>query len=396
MIIKASDGRVGDIEILESLLKEEITADQRRAIETELYTIQKGAKGERETAHILDRTYGHSERVAVIHDLRLPDGLGGYVQFDHLLLHSFLKRVAVLETKNFSGRISKNEHNEWCVWYQNKRQPVEIPNPVAQADRAARLLELWLKAHRHSAAFRRVEGWVIVPPTCKIDRTRIGNGTRIVKVDNFHDRWTEDISFADATGFFTALSAGQLGAVGAQLASQHVPPEYAWRTRFGIAGTPSRPATPTRAQTEQPAELATTPAPLPEAETTPPDGQDVARLTEAPTPVASSAKTTEDEQEPANQTAPAEENADPGPTHKISSAKAGALMPVIDGISERVLPDGRVAFLALPGTPAAEQLTALCKGRAIWNPRFRNWLCTTEQAAEIRDALLAQPAGEPT
>lgn len=104
MIIKASDGRSGDIEVLESLLKDEITADQRSAIETEVYTLRKGAQGERETAHILDRTYGHSGRVAVIHDLRLSDGLGGYIQFDHVLLHAFLKRVAVLETKNFSGR----------------------------------------------------------------------------------------------------------------------------------------------------------------------------------------------------------------------------------------------------------------------------------------------------
>ena len=55
MILKASDGRSGNIEVLESLLKGEITANQRRAIEAELYTIRKGAEGERETAHILDR-----------------------------------------------------------------------------------------------------------------------------------------------------------------------------------------------------------------------------------------------------------------------------------------------------------------------------------------------------
>lgn len=82
--------------------------------------------------------------------------------------------------------------------------------------------------------------------------------------------------------------------------------------------------------------------------------------------------------------------------HSAAAGKASALVPVIDGISERVLPDGRVAFLAQSGAPAAEQLTAACKGRAIWNPRFRNWLCSAEQAAEIRDALHAQPAREPT
>ena len=99
MILKASEGRADDIGALEALLTEPITAEQRTAIETEIYALQQGVRGERETAHILDRIYGHSERIAVIHDLRIADGLGGYVQFDHILLHRFLKRVAVLETK---------------------------------------------------------------------------------------------------------------------------------------------------------------------------------------------------------------------------------------------------------------------------------------------------------
>ena len=79
-----------------------------------------------------------------------------------------------------------------------------------------------------------------------------------------------------------------------------------------------------------------------------------------------------------------------------TGAKASALVTVTEGISERVLPDGRIAFLAQPGTPAAEQLTGVCKGRAIWNPRFRNWLCSAERAEEIRHALGTQPAGERT
>ena len=397
MILKASDGRSGDIEVLESLLKGEIIADQRRAIEAKLYTIRKGAEGERETAHILDRIYGHSERVAVIHDLRLPDGLNGYVQFDHLLLNRVLKRIAVLETKNFSGRISKNEHNEWCVWYPNRRQPTEIPNPVAQADRAARLLELWLEGHQHSAAFRRVEGWVIVPPTCKIDRTRIGTGTRIVKVDNFHERWIEDVSFSDATGFLTGLSVGQLRAVGMQLASQHVQPDYAWRRRFGIndmpnravASTPRPEIQPANVSAEPEAELETRSETLSEAVTVPPEGQDGV-------PLAEPAPATGSRPEPQDQSATDQEEMEPAPNPRKHGAKASVLVTVIEGISERVLPDGRIAFLAQPGTPAAEQLTAVCKGRAIWNPRFRNWLCSAERAEEIRYALGRQPAGERT
>ncbi|WP_379923750.1 nuclease-related domain-containing protein [Erythrobacter sp. R86502] len=392
MILKASDGRAADIDALEALLTERITVDQRRAIETELYTLRQGARGERETAHILDRTYGHSERVVVIHDLRLPDGLGGHVQFDHLLLNRVLKRIAVLETKNFTGRISKNEHDEWCVWYPKKRHPVEIPNPVAQAERAARLLELWLEAHQHSAAFRRVEGWVIVPPTCKIDRTRIGTGTRIVKVDNFHERWIEDVSWTDTTGFLTGLSVGQLRAVGAQLVSQHVPPYYAWRKRFSVAEMAlSETALPT-VLTDKPGIVEKLPDTLTEGTTVPQEGQDTIQLEDGATQVEHPDQADEGQTERAENSAADQKDAESTTKRTKSAPKASALIPVVDGISERALPDGRVAFLAQTGTPAADALAAICKGRAIWNPRFRNWLCPEDKATEIREALVKQEA----
>ena len=98
---------------------------------------------------------------------------------------------------------------------------------------------------------------MIVPPTCKIDRTRIGTGIRIVKVDNFHERWTDDVSFADATGFLTSISPAQLGTVGAQLISQHVPPDYAWRKRFSVAEMASSEIAPTPVVSEQPTKVET-------------------------------------------------------------------------------------------------------------------------------------------
>lgn len=53
MILKASDGRADDIAALEALLTEIVTSDQRSAVEADLYTLRQGARGEKETAHIL-------------------------------------------------------------------------------------------------------------------------------------------------------------------------------------------------------------------------------------------------------------------------------------------------------------------------------------------------------
>jgi|GEM_PF-2720434 len=221
--------------------------------------------------------------------------------------------------------------------------------------------------------------------------------TRIVKVDNFHERWIDDVSFSDATGFLTGLSVGQLRAVGVQLASQHVPSDYAWRRRFGIddmpnravASTPRPEIQPANVSAEPEAELETRSETLSEAVTVPPEGQDGV-------PLAEPAPATDSRPEPQDQSATDQEEVEPAPNPRKHGAKASVLVTVIEGISERILPDGRIAFLVQPGTPADEQLTGVCKGRVIWNPRFRNWLCSAERAEEIRHALGTQPAGERT
>jgi hypothetical protein len=58
------------------------------------------------------------------------------------------------------------------------------------------------------------------------------------------------------------------------------------------------------------------------------------------------------------------------------------------GIVERTLPDGRIAFRAARDDEIGrEVLSALCKGKAIWNPRFSNWICVPDVADVIRAAL---------
>lgn len=128
---------------------------------------QRGLNGERSTAHILDRHFHNAPNHALLHDLRLPDGIGGFAQFDHVILSRLSRTAAVVEVKNYRGRLSKNEHNEWHVWYEGRRRPIDIPNPLAQARRQREVLRAWLKARRHDVAFETIGAFVIILRTAR-------------------------------------------------------------------------------------------------------------------------------------------------------------------------------------------------------------------------------------
>lgn len=100
----------------------------------DVFKRQRGLNGERSTAHILDRQFHNAPDHALLHDLRLPDGIGGFAQFDHVILSRLSRTATVVEVKNYRGRLSKNEHNEWHVWYEGRRRPIDILNPLAQHD----------------------------------------------------------------------------------------------------------------------------------------------------------------------------------------------------------------------------------------------------------------------
>ena len=93
---------------------------------------------------------------ALIHDLRIPDGIGGYAQFDHIVLSRLSRTAAIFEVKNYGGRLSRNTHDEWMVWYEGRRRPVSIANPLAQVRRQREVLSEWLRANQHDKAFEQI------------------------------------------------------------------------------------------------------------------------------------------------------------------------------------------------------------------------------------------------
>lgn len=351
---------------------------------------RRGIIGEKETAHILDRLFFDSKDHVVIHDLRIPDGIGSFAQFDHVILSRLSRKASVVEVKNYSGRMSRNKHDEWVVWYEGRRRPVQIPNPVAQARRQRDVLRAWLKAHDHDKAFSEVGTFVVIPADGQIDRTKITEALPVYKIDNFHRAWVEFAGVSPIGKLFSSgVPSGTLAAIGAQLAAAHVLDEQTMAQRLGI----------------EPRSYAQRNDGAAEHEDEPADEEQLAAeaAEDALDPDPSSlVREEEGEEEVVVTSAEAEEVGDPTtrlPEQVVEEAvpvakrKASAAVVISPGIAERELPDGRIAFLAARDNEAAKaRLSAACQGRARWQPLFQNWICNDDAAAlEIRMIVAREP-----
>lgn len=338
---------------------------------------RRGLEGERSTAHILDRHFHDAPNHALLHDLRLPDGLGGFAQFDHVILSRLSKTAAVVEVKNYGGRLSKNEHDEWLVWYEGRRRPIDIPNPLAQAHRQKEVLRAWLKGNRHDLAFETIRAFVIIPPNCSIDRSKVSADVPIYKADNFIAAWTP---FGGITPlgrlFSTGVSAKTLLTIAGQIADDHQADLSALEKVIGPqSARAASNVEPEVAEKEVGDDALPAVALAPTVEVHP-----VIVETEVPASPLSIAAEPE---------TVAVTN-DPEPAPATVASKASDKVEIVPGIYERTLPDGRVAFLTGKNDGAGDRLKMACQGIAQWNPRFRNWLTDAARASTIRKTLLTR------
>jgi len=324
---------------------------------------RRGLDGEKYTAHILDRKFHDMPDHVLIHDLRIPDGIGGYAQFDHLVLSRLSRTASVFEVKNYGGRLSRNDHNEWVVWYDGRRRPVSIANPLAQAGRQREVLRKWLRANQHDKAFEQIGVFVIMPPGCDIDRKAVTSDFSVYKADNVIPEWNQFGGISPLGKLFsTGVSAGSLRAIGAQLAAAHVPDGKTIHERLRIA-----PPVPE----DTPDETIPDAAAIPEPEKAHDGDKAVA---ETPTDTSPA---------PIPDPAPAPT---PAAVRRRMVSEPEALAP---GISRKILRDGRVVFLADPGNDAAAaRLAAACEGHGKWNRQYCNWLCEADAAELVRSGLL--------
>lgn len=133
MLIKSADDRTQRLQLLEELSETTgLDPAARKWAEKELLALRLGLQGERDAAHYLERAFGSSANVAVLHDLRL-EADGAVAQIDHLLFDRLLT-FYLLETKTFGGDLHINAHGEFHVEYRGRRR-YGIPSPLEQSRR---------------------------------------------------------------------------------------------------------------------------------------------------------------------------------------------------------------------------------------------------------------------
>lgn len=323
MIIKETQGHAKDIRALEAL---KAVADQafHTKIDRKIAKLRSGEAGERSAAHFINREFGRSANLAILHDLRIGVD-GDFAQIDHLLVHRFQQAAWVLETKNYTGNLSCDEHGDWTVW--RGRKPMPVPSPVNQARRQAILLSHWFE-QQGITAIRRIVPVVLISPTSSVNRKHLDESAQVVKSDNFSAWWAreaEKIGITEALGMmgrhlFDGLSNDGFLELCQRLCHAHVPPNRNWQVELGL---------PVVAEQDLPLQ--------------------------------------------------AEEPVCTGFPRVIETAHGR--------ISISQLPDGRLALKNDRNEALIDIVRSSCRGRARWNPRYRNWVFDADRLDEIEQLL---------
>ncbi|MDY7097245.1 MAG: nuclease-related domain-containing protein [Pseudomonadota bacterium] len=340
MILKESDERSGDLAKLTQLASK-CNAAQKRRLDDEFKKIQAGSRGEQGAAHVMNRVFGESETVGLLHDLRI--GVRGeFAQIDHLVIHRMQGRIWLCETKNYAGRLQCNEHGEWTVWYG--KQPKPIPSPIQQARLQAVVLRRWLEENGY--AYLDVVPLVLIAPTSSIDRRHVPEDMIVVKWDQFGDWWARQAEELSAISLLK-MTAGWvwenrdknwLSAFGEKLCSAHTPIIFDWESRIGL------------------------------------------NQSDAPDPRKETKK---------------KNNVHPITQRKVKQPPEQEVADDIKlDLSPIKTPHGDVSFIALESDevairnaaiePLIDAVRGTVKGRGRWQPLFKNWIVKVEDFQEVR------------
>lgn len=142
MLLKSADDKSKRVALLQDLQQSPaLDARQKKWLREELLRLRKGIEGERDSAYFLDQYFKGGENHVILHDLRLVFE-GDVAQIDHLVINRGIG-IYLIETKNYAGNVSINEHGEFTVEYDDDR--FGVPSPLEQSRRHARILQRLLE-----------------------------------------------------------------------------------------------------------------------------------------------------------------------------------------------------------------------------------------------------------
>lgn len=338
MILKSADDRSADLAPLQQLLREAASPRQRALVQHEIKNLLAGQKGERDVAYYLDHHYRDSDRIIVIHDLRI-EVAGEVAQIDHLVIQRYMRTAIVVESKRYGGDVQCNAAGEWTVWYGRKAMP--IPSPVQQVKRHVTTLQRWLKAQ---AITDIAEFWplVLIAPSMHAEiAAAVTNDVPVIKADLFNEwqkRYAEHklSTIKAATRLMSKLSQDELVALGQRLVAGHRPSAFDWRAKLGF---PSMPITNVAATAE------------------------ALRGPEAVSDGFTNAA---------------------GDRIAIASPRGP--------VTAIRLPDGDYALRHGRDDAVVDYVRSIAKGRGYWNGRYRNWIIPSARFPEVRSLLSGGPS----
>jgi len=113
-----------------------------------------GAAAEQQMAFYMEREFGVSPGIHVLHDLRLELGGGDAVQIDHLVIHSH--GMIIIESKSVSSEVTVDQRDEWTRRFGGREQG--MPSPIKQAERQGQALRTLLSEHKRDLRDKRLMG----------------------------------------------------------------------------------------------------------------------------------------------------------------------------------------------------------------------------------------------
>lgn len=236
------DSKQQEIDQLSSLLRGDITPNQRFLIERELKAMKNGIRGEEDAAYYINFYYGNSKNWAIIHDLRIEHE-DQVAQIDHILINRLFE-IYVLESKNYSYGVKITEEGEFQSYYG--KQIFGIPSPIEQNQRHVYLLDRFLLANEilpkrlGFTIIPRFKNLILVSPKAVIKRPsdKKQDTSMVIKADALKTKIGKEVDKStllnDLTSMGKISSSSTVEDMANKLVSFHKPIMINFRAKFGV------------------------------------------------------------------------------------------------------------------------------------------------------------------